>query len=322
MNILVTGGAGFIGWHLINHLSARGDEISVLDDLSNSHHGQVLQLQNLKNVNFTQGTILDKDLVGNLMTKADACFHLAATLGVEKIHRDPISAFESNFLGSKIVLTAAATSGVRTIFASSSEVYGKNLNIPLNESAERVLGSPEIARWSYSEAKAISELQAYELYKHESLPITIARFFNTVGPNQSGSYGMVLPKFVKAAISNLPLIVHGDGTQSRTFCSVTDVVEALALLMVSKESIGQAFNIGTIDEITMTELAQKVINLTNSSSKIVYKSHSEVYGENFEEPHRRVPDISKINKAVGWQPKKSLDDVILEVADYMRANEI
>ena len=321
MNILVTGGAGFIGWHLINYLSNRGDKISILDDLSNAQQGQVEKLQNLKNVNFTQGTILDKDLVENLMNKADACFHLAATLGVEKIHRDPISAFESNFLGSKIVLTAAATSSVRTIYASSSEVYGKNLDIPLNESADRVLGSPEVARWSYSEVKAIGELQAYELYRHESLPVTIARFFNTVGPNQSGSYGMVLPKFIKAAISNQPLTVYGDGTQSRTFCSVTDVVDALVLLMDSRESIGQAFNIGSTNEITITELAQKVIKLTNSTSEIVYRKHSEVFGDNFEEPHRRVPEISKIKKIVGWQPKQSLDEVIVQIADDLRAND-
>ena len=321
MNILVTGGAWFIGWHLINYLSNRGDKISILDDLSNAQQGQVEKLRNLKNVNFTQGTILDKDLVENLMKKADACFHLAATLGVEKIHRDPISAFESNFLGSKSVLTAAATSSVRTIYASSSEVYGRNLDVPLNESADRVLGSPEVARWSYSEAKAIGELHAYELYRHESLPVTIARFFNTVGLNQSGSYGMVLPKFIKAAIHNLPLIVHGDGTQSRTFCSVTDVVEALVLLMDSEECIGQAFNIGSTNEITVTGLAQKVIKLTNSTSEIIYKKHSEVFGDHFEEPQRRVPDISKIKKVVGWQSKQSLDEVIIEIAEYFKANE-
>ena len=321
MNILVTGGAGFIGWHLINYLSNKGDKISILDDLSNAQQGQVEKLRNLKNVNFTQGTILDKDLVENLMNKADACFHLAATLGVEKIHRDPVSAFESNFLGSKTVLTAAATSCVRTIYASSSEVYGRNLDVPLNESADRVLGSPEVARWSYSEAKAMDELHAFQLYKHKSFSVTIARFFNTVGPRQSGSYGMVLPRFVKAALNNQPLTVYGDGTQSRTFCSVTDVVDALVLLIDSKESIGQAFNIGSTNEITITELAQKVIKLTDSSSEIVYKKHSEVFGDHFEEPHRRVPDISKIKKVVGWQPKQSLDKVIIEIAEYLKANE-
>ena len=167
----------------------------------------------------------------------------------------------------------------------------------------------------------MDELHAIELYKHKSFPVSIARFFNTVGPRQSGSYGMVLPRFVKAAISNQPLTVYGDGTQSRTFCSVTDVVDALELLMNSKESIGQAFNIGSTNEITITELAQKVVKLTNSSSEIIYKKHSEVFGDHFEEPQRRVPDISKIKKVVGWQPKQSLDEVIIEIAEYLKAND-
>jgi UDP-glucose 4-epimerase len=167
----------------------------------------------------------------------------------------------------------------------------------------------------------MDELHAFELFKHKSFPVTIARFFNTVGPRQSGSYGMVLPRFVKAAISNQPLVVYGDGTQSRTFCSVTDVVEALVLLMDSKESIGQAFNIGSTNEITITDLAQKVIKLTASSSEIVYKKHAEVFGDNFEEPQRRVPDISKIKRVVGWQPKQSLDEVIFEITNYLKAND-
>jgi len=194
--------------------------------------------------------------------------------------------------------------------------------MPLSEDSDRVLGSPQIARWSYSEAKALDEFFAFELYKKVSFPVTIARFFNTVGPRQSGSYGMVLPRLVKAALINQPLIVYGDGTQSRSFCSVTDVIDAIETLMDSKATIGQAFNIGSPVEITITELANKVINLTNSKSQIIYKPLTEVYGENFEEPQRRVPDISKINRAVGWEPKKSLDEVILEVADHIRANEI
>jgi UDP-glucose 4-epimerase len=190
--------------------------------------------------------------------------------------------------------------------------------MPLREDSDRVLGSPEIARWSYSEAKAMDELHAFDLHKHKSFPVSIARFFNTVGPRQSGSYGMVLPRFIKAAISNQPLTVYGDGTQSRTFCSVTDVVDALVLLMDSKESIGQAFNIGSTHEISITELAQKVIKLTNSTSEIIYKKYSEVFGDHFEEPQRRIPDISKIKKVVGWQPKLSLDEVIIEITEYLK----
>ena len=322
MKTLITGGVGFIGSHLVDNLLTKGIEVKVLDtqrvlDLPGS-----MPSKRFEHVEVIEVSILDKDLVTNLMSKVSNCYHLAAALGVGRINNDPMGSLEVNLKGSEIVLKAAASKGVRTLLASSSEVYGKNTKMPLSEDSDRVLGSPQIARWSYSEAKALDELHALELNKKVSFPVTIARFFNTVGPRQSGSYGMVLPRFIKAALTNQSLIVYGDGTQSRSFCSVTDVITALGMLMNTNATIGQAFNIGSPVEITITDLAKKVIALTNSKSEITYKQHSEVYGENFEEPHRRVPDISKINKAVGWQPKKSLDDVILEVADYMRANEI
>ena len=290
-----------------------------MDDFSGIDLKNQSQLRESTNLSFIKGSILDQELVTKLMKDVTHCYHLAAALGVEKINNDPIKSLEINLKGSQIVLNAAANVGARTLLASSSEIYGKNPNMPLKEDSDRVLGTPEIARWSYSEAKAMDELHAFELYKHKSFPVSIARFFNTVGTRQSGSYGMVLPRFVKAAISNQPLIVYGDGTQSRTFCSVTDVVDALVLLMDSKESIGQAFNIGSTNEITITELAQKVIKLTNSTSEIIYKKHSEVFGDHFEEPQRRVPDISKIKRVVGWQPKQSLDEVIIEIAEYLKS---
>jgi UDP-glucose 4-epimerase len=187
--------------------------------------------------------------------------------------------------------------------------------MPLTEESDRVLGSPKIARWSYSEAKAIDEFYAFELHKRNSLKVSIARLFNTVGPRQSGTYGMVLPRFVKAALSNQPLIVHGDGRQTRSFCAVSDVVEALSDLMDTPESIGQAYNIGSTSEISIKDLASKVIELTESNSQIEFKTHSEVFGESFEEPVRRVPDISKITKTIGWKPKKSLDEIILELVE-------
>ena len=319
MTTLVTGGAGFIGTDLVRRLIHNGEQVLVLDNFSNAHKTNLLTPTENDLIKIINGSILDQALVTKLMKDVTHCYHLAAALGVEKINNDPITSLETNFKGSQIVLNAAANVGARTLLASSSEIYGKNPNMPLREDSDRVLGSPEIARWSYSEAKAMDELHAFELYKHKSLPVTIARFFNTVGPRQSGSYGMVLPRFVKAAISNQPLTVYGDGTQSRTFCSVTDVVDALVLLMDSKESIGQAFNIGSTNEITITELAQKVIKLTNSTSEIIYKKHSEVFGDHFEEPQRRVPDISKIKKVVGWQPKQSLDEVIIEIAEYLKS---
>ena len=321
MKVLITGGAGFIGSHLTQYLISQDQQVVILDDFSGTVEENLNQVKDSNNLSIIKGSILNQELVTKLMKDATHCYHLAAALGVEKINNDPIASFETNLKGSQIVLNAAANIGVRTLLASSSEVYGKNPKMPLKEDSDRVLGSPEIARWSYSEAKAMDELHAFELYKHKSFPVTIARFFNTVGPRQSGSYGMVLPRFVKAAITNQPLTVYGDGTQSRTFCSVTDVVDALVSLMNSKESIGQAFNIGSTNEITITELAQKVVKLTNSSSEIIYKKHSEVFGDHFEEPQRRVPDISKIKKVVGWQPKQSLDEVILEITNYIKAND-
>ena len=319
MKTLITGGAGFIGSHLSNYLLSQNQQVVILDDFSGIDVKNQSQLIEVNNLSIIKGSILDHELVTKLMKDVTHCYHLAAALGVEKINNDPITSFETNLKGSQIVLNAAANVGARTLLASSSEIYGKNPNMPLREDSDRVLGSPEIARWSYSEAKAIDELHAFELYIHKSFPVSIARFFNTVGPRQSGSYGMVLPRFVKAAIRNQPLTVYGDGAQSRTFCSVTDVVGALVLLMDSKESIGQAFNIGSTNEITITELAQKVIMLTNSTSEIIYKKHSEVFGDHFEEPQRRVPNISKIKKVVGWQPKQSLDAVIIEIAEYLKS---
>ena len=321
MKILITGGAGFIGSHLAQYLLSQDQQLVILDDFSGAGEEILKQIKESNNLSIIKGSILNQELVINLMKDVTHCYHLAAALGVEKINNDPIASFETNLKGSQIVLNAAANVGARTLLASSSEIYGKNSTMPLKEDSDRVLGSPEVARWSYSDAKAMDELHAFELHKHKSLPVTIARFFNTVGPRQSGSYGMVLPRFVKAAISNQPLTVYGDGTQSRTFCSVTDVVDALVLLMDSRESIGQAFNIGSTNEITITELAQKVIKLTNSTSEIVYKKHSEVFGDHFEEPQRRVPDISKIKKVVGWQPKQSLDEVILEITNYLKSND-
>jgi UDP-glucose 4-epimerase len=317
MKVLVTGGMGFIGSYLVDNLVKNGDEVYVLDDFSGVEKNSS-PLNDVKKFNLTKGSILDEQLVTSLIGKVSTCYHLAASLGVGKINQDPFGAFEVNFKGSEIVLKAAAHFGVRTLVASSSEIYGKNSMVPLSEDSDRLLGQTNINRWSYSEAKALDELYAFELNRKVLFPVSIARFFNTVGPGQNGSYGMVLPRFVKAAISNQPLTVYGDGTQSRTFCSVTDVVNALVLLMDSNEGIGQAFNIGSTNEITITELAQKVIKLTNSTSEIIYRKHSEVFGDHFEEPQRRVPDISKIKKVVGWQPKQSLDEIIIGIAEYLR----
>ena len=322
MSTLITGGAGFIGSHLADHLVAKGKQVIVLDDFSSESNNISKSLSNRELINIVNGSILDKNLVEKSMQSVTKCYHLAAALGVERINTDPIKSLEVNITGTENVLNSAAKFKVRTLLASSSEIYGRNPNMPLTEESDRVLGSPKIARWSYSEAKAIDEFYAFELHKKSALEVTIARLFNTVGPGQSGVYGMVLPRFVKAALSGQPLLVYGDGSQSRSFCAVSDVAEALDSLMGTAESAGQAYNVGSTSEISIKDLAQKVIDVTGSKSQIVFKKHNEVFGDNFEEPARRVPDISKISQAIGWQPKKSLESIILEVAEYIKANEV
>ena len=315
MKILITGGAGFIGSHLSELLISEGNKVVALDNQST---GSIKNLNPSSNLEVIEGSILDSKLVDSLMSKVSVCFHLAAALGVKNIVAHPLESLETNIKGSEIVLNAATKYQVRTLLASSSEVYGKNPNQPLTEDSDRVLGSPKVARWSYSEAKAVDEFYAFQLNKQKKLSVTIARLFNTVGPRQSGSYGMVLPRFVSAAVSNQPLTVYGDGSQSRTFSAVSDVVAALNELLKSDSTIGEVFNVGGNQLITIKALAEKVIKLTNSNSKIEYKTYKEVYGADFEEPNSRVPDINKIKSAIGWSPKKGLDEIISELATHMK----
>ena len=315
MKILITGGAGFIGSHLSELLISEGNHVLALDNQST---GSAKNLNPSSNLEVVEGSILDSNLVDTLMSKVTVCFHLAAALGVKNIVEYPLESLETNIKGSEIVLNAATKYQVRTLLASSSEVYGKNPNQPLTEDSDRVLGSPKVARWSYSEAKAVDEFYAFQLNKQKKLPVTIARLFNTVGPRQSGSYGMVLPRFLSAATSNQPLTVYGDGSQSRTFSAVSDVVAALNELLKSDLTIGEVFNVGGNQLITIKALAEKVIKLTNSNSKIEYKTYKEVYGADFEEPNSRVPDINKIKSAIGWSPKKGLDEIISELATHMK----
>jgi UDP-glucose 4-epimerase len=313
MKILITGGAGFIGSHLSELLASDNNQVIILDNYST---GSKENLESNKNIKIIQGSILDIELVNTLMAQVSICYHLAAALGVKNIIDYPLESFETNIKGSEIVLNSAAKYRVRTLLTSSSEIYGKNPNQPLTEESDRVLGSPKVARWSYSESKAIDEFYAFQLHKGQGLPITIARLFNTVGIRQSGNYGMVLPRFVAAALTNKPLIVYGDGTQSRTFSAVSDVVLALRALVASDLTIGEVFNVGGDQLITIENLAAKVIEKTNSDSEIQFKSYEEVYGNNFEEPRIRVPDISKINRAIGWVPTKGLDEIITELVRH------
>ena len=315
MKILITGGAGFIGSHLSELLISEGNQVMALDNQST---GSAKNLNPSSNLEVINGSILDSDLVDSLMSKVTVCYHLAAALGVKNIVEHPLESLETNIKGSEIVLNAATKYQVRTLLSSSSEVYGKNPNQPLSEDSDRVLGSPKVSRWSYSEAKAIDEFYAFQLNKQKGLPVTIARLFNTVGPRQSGSYGMVLPRFVSAALSNQPLTVYGDGTQSRTFSAVSDVVMALTGLLKTESTIGEVFNVGGNQQITILGLAKKVIEITNSNSQIEFKPYSDVYGSDFEEPNSRIPDISKIKGAINWSPQKGLDEIITELSDHMK----
>ena len=320
MTSFITGGAGFIGYHLVDHLDTKGEQVVILDDFSSSNPMFINTISRNNAIKVIEGSILDENLVNTIMKSATKCYHLAASLGVERINNDPLQSLEVNIKGTENVLKAASKFNVRTLIASSSEIYGRNPEMPLTEESDRVLGSPKVARWSYSEAKAIDEFYAFELNKKSGFEVTIARLFNTVGPGQSGIYGMVLPRFVKAALGGQSLVVYGDGSQSRSFCAVSDVVEALDSLINIPASIGEAYNVGSTNEISIKDLAHKVIDITRSNSQIEFKKHSEIFGDNFEEPTRRVPDISKLSKATGWQPKKHLEMIISEVAEFIKAN--
>jgi UDP-glucose 4-epimerase len=313
MNILVTGGAGFIGSHLVESLLTEGNQVIVLDDLSAGNKENLTLRGNPGDLRIVEGSILDKNLVSSLLESVDKCFHLAASLGVANIVNDPITALEVNITGSQIVLNEAANRSIRTVMTSTSEIYGRNSQTPLDENSDRILGSPKISRWTYSEAKALDEFMAFHLNKSRNFPVTIARLFNTVGPRQVGKYGMVLPRFIESALKNEPLTVYGDGSQTRTFCSVGEVVNALNSLSKSDQTIGEVYNVGSVNEISIIDLAKKVISKVNSSSEILFKSFSENFGEEFEEASSRVPSIAKIQSAISWQSTKGIDEIIDDI---------
>jgi len=311
---LITGGAGFIGSSLIEKLIARGDQVVVFDNLST---GSAENLSGVKNiVKFEQGNILDKIAIDKLVSESEYVVHLAAALGVFNIVNKPLDSIKTNLQGSEIVLEASNKYGKPVLIASSSEIYGKNDKVPLNEEDDRITGHPLKSRWSYSEAKAVDESLAYFYYLENKLPIRIVRFFNTVGPRQVGHYGMVLPRFVSAALKNEPLFVYGSGDQIRCFCHVDDAVRALLLVMDSDKAIGEVFNVGNNQQISIMELAKRVIELTGSSSSIKKIAYENAYPEGFEDMQRRVPDISKIKQVLGWTPEINLDLIIKDIAAF------
>ena len=314
MKYFITGGAGFIGSHLTKQLLARNDKVIILDDLST---GTTENLNGcIDKIEFVKGSILDSSLVENLVSTCDYVVNLAASLGVFNIVNKPLESLVVNMKGTSIVLDAAVKYKKPILVASTSEIYGKNIKTALNEEDDRIIGHPLKSRWSYSEAKAVDESLAYFYFQERGLQSRIVRFFNTVGPRQVGHYGMVVPRFVTAALKNEPLSVYGSGDQIRCFCHVDDAVRALLLVMDSQKAIGEVFNVGNNQQISIMELAKKVIEITGATSNIEKIDYDKAYPAGFEDMQRRVPDISKIKRVLGWTPAINLDQIIKDIAAF------
>jgi len=312
MRVFITGGAGFIGSHLCDALVARGDEVSILDNLSTGSKVNIAHLTG--KIKVSQGDIRDQSLVESLVADSELVLHMAAAVGVDNILENPVESISTNFYGSEIVLNAALKSKKRILISSTSEIYGKNIKQPLSETDDRVIGTPQKLRWTYSDAKALEEATAHFLFLTKQLKVTTLRFFNTVGPRQTGKYGMVIPRFVKAAIENKPLKIFGDGSQTRVFCHVKDSVKAILDLSANDKTIGEVFNVGGKGEISILDLAKLIINQTNSKSEITFTDYEDAYAAGFEEMARRVPDITKIKLQIGWEPDISLNTIIDDVS--------
>ncbi len=318
MKYLITGGAGFIGSHLSDALINRGDQVVVLDNLTTGNKSNIEHLLTHQNFKLIEGSILDTKLVDQTIQSADHVLHFAAAVGVFNIVNKPLDSLTTNLRGTENILEAASKHNKEVLIASSSEIYGKNVSGPLNEESDRIVGSPLKSRWSYSEAKAIDESMAQFYHLEKGLKTRIIRLFNTVGPRQVGHYGMVVPRFVSAALKNEPLTVYGSGNQSRCFCHVYDAIGGILAVIDSPATIGDVFNIGNNFEVTIEELAQQVIKGTGSQSTITKTPYDTAYNPGFEDMQRRIPDISKIERIVGWTPKLSLDTIISDVADHLR----
>lgn len=318
MRILVTGGAGFIGSHLCERLISDGHVVTAIDNFSTGRASNLENLIDSAQFTLVEGSILDSNTLDPLIRNSEYVFHLAAAVGVFNIVKNPLASLLTNIRGTENVLEAAHICNTPVFLSSSSEVYGKNISDSLKESDDRILGSPITLRWSYSEAKAIDESLAYAYFTEKKLETRIVRFFNTVGPRQLGAYGMVVPRFVKAALANEPLTIYGDGKQTRCFAHVYDVVEAVIALAFSENAIGKVINIGNNFEISINDLAQKIIVETNSDSEIVFDSYENAYGDGFEDMERRVPNIDLINQLVGWKPKHDLSAIISDISAEMK----
>jgi UDP-glucose 4-epimerase len=316
---LVTGGSGFIGSHLADALAARGEEIVLLDDLSTGTSGNVQHLLDEGLAHLVEGSTSDAELVDELMREADRCFHLASAVGVQLICDRPLESLLRNVHGSENVVAAAARHDTRLIYASTSEVYGKNSTGALREDDDRLLGTPRKSRWSYATAKTFGEMLAYGYREEHGARNTVVRLFNTVGPRQTGAYGMVLPRFALQALRGEDVTVFGDGTQSRCFAHVNDSVDAIMRLAACEASIGRAFNIGSSREVTILELAERVIERAESTSGIAFVPFEKAYEDGFEELGRRKPDTSALCEATGWEPRHSIEQAIDDVLTYQRS---
>lgn len=318
MRILVTGGAGFIGSHLCERLISDGHDVTVLDSTSTGRLSNLNGILSSSRLQVVEGSILNTKVLDPLVKRVDYVFHLAAAVGVFNIVNNPLASLVTNIRGTENVLEAAHTSNIPVFLTSSSEVYGKNISDSLKESDDRILGSPVTLRWSYSEAKAIDESLAYAYHVEKKLETRIVRFFNTVGPRQLGAYGMVVPRFVKAALANEPITIYGDGKQTRCFAHVYDVIDAVIAVAFAGNTIGKVINIGNNIEISINGLAQKIIDETGSKSEIMYMPYEEAYGGGFEDMERRVPNIDLINELVGWKPRRNLSTIIADISEEMK----
>jgi UDP-glucose 4-epimerase len=318
VRFLITGGAGFIGSHLAERLLGRGDRVVLLDNLSTGSMDNIRHLKSFPLMAYHLDNIENRQLVAELVDDADAVIHLAAAVGVKLIVESPVRTIETNVNGTQMILEAACKKQKLVLTASTSEVYGKNTNVPFHEDADLVLGPTTKGRWSYAASKALDEFLALSYWKEKRLPVIVVRFFNTVGPRQTGRYGMVLPNFVKAALDNAPIQVYGDGKQSRCFCDVSDTVEALVRLLDTQRSIGEVINIGNTEEVTIEQLARLVKQRTNSESSIEFIPYDKAYEPGFEDMMRRVPSVDKLEALTGFRPSTSLNEIIDRVAAFFQ----
>lgn len=318
MKILVTGGAGFIGSHLCERLIAEGHDVVAVDNFTTGIESNLTTILATPSFTLHRGSIRDIGLLRSIVHDVDYIFHLAAAVGVFNIIQHPLESLLTNVGGTESILEVANSFKIPILLASSSEIYGKNISDALKESDDRILGSPTTLRWSYSEAKAIDESLAYAYFVQKELEVRIVRFFNTVGPRQLGSYGMVVPRFISSALGNKPITIYGNGQQTRCFAHVHDVIDALIAIAFSPNTIGKAINIGNDSEISIIDLAKKIIFETKSESEVVYIPYSEAYGQGFEDMERRVPNLNLINQLVGWKPKRDLSLIISDIALEMK----